>query len=74
MASNLTPDTKFTEEKPVKSKVKRYRTKSGQNEYLPKLGFVVNDEMLKKHFVIKAIENWEARTGKQAFGTVIVLD
>lgn len=55
-------------------KAKKYRTKSGQDEHLPKLGFVVNDKMLQKPFVIKAIENWEARTGKQAFGTVIVLD
>ena len=59
---------------PKPEKVKRYRTKSGQDEHLPRLGFVVNDAMLQKPFVIKAIENWEARYGKRAFGTVIVLD
>lgn len=56
------------------ARVKRYRTKSGMTEHLPGLGFKVTDEMLQRPFVIKAIENWETRTGKQAFGTVIVLD
>jgi hypothetical protein len=60
--------------KPKPAKAKKYRTKSGGIEHIPGLGFKVTDEMLQKPFVIKAIENFEARTGKTIFGTVVVLD
>lgn len=57
-----------------RAKVKRYRTASGAEEHIPGLGFKINYEMLQRPFVIKAIENFEKRTGKQVFGTVVILD
>lgn len=53
--------------------VKRYYTRTGNAEHIPGLGFVVTDEMLQRPFVIRAIENFEQRTGKQVFGTAVVL-
>lgn len=56
------------------TKVKRYRTKSGKDEHVPGLGFVITDAILQKPFTIRAIENFQERTGKQVLGVVVVLD
>jgi hypothetical protein len=64
------PEEKAT---PKPAKVKTWKTKSGMNETIPGLGFVVNDAALKEPFVIKAIEAYENRTGKHIFGTIVVL-
>lgn len=67
-------------EEPPKTKatkpemMKRYRTKSGRSEHVPGLGFEITDEILQRPFTIHAIENFEARTGKQVMGTVVILD
>ena len=58
---------------PKVAKVKTWHTKSGMDEHIPGLGFVVNDKMLQRPHVIKAIENFENRTGKRVMGTVLVL-
>lgn len=63
--------------KPKPSKIermKRYRTKSGNAEHVPGLGFTITDAILQRPFTIRAIENFEARTGKHVMGTVVVLD
>ena len=55
-------------------RVKRYRTKSGKEEHVPGLGFTITDDILQRPFTIRAIENFESRTGKRVMGTVVVLD
>lgn len=64
-----------TEDKlaPKTDKVKTWKTASGGNEHIPGLGFVINDEVLKQPFVIKALEAYDARTGKHVLGTIVVL-
>lgn len=68
--SDETPKAKAT--KPERAK--RYRTASGRPEHVPGLGFVITDEILQKPFTIRAIENFEGRTGKAVMGKVVVLD
>ena len=60
-------------EQPKPAKAKAYYTISGKDEHIPGLGFVINDKMLQEPHVIKALENFENRTGKRVFGTVVVL-
>lgn len=63
----LKPETKPT-------KPKRYRTASNKAEHIPGLGFAITNEMLQRPHVIRAIENYEKRTGKTIMGRVVVLD
>ena len=62
-------------EKAPKPKPKTYKTISGKTEFIPGLGLKngLTTELLQKPFVIQMLENYERRTGKRIFGTVVEL-